>query len=225
MQKSGKTAVIVSLLIVTLLVMAFVFAKPTPRAVKACRDGIDNDGDGYTDYPNDPGCTSKNDKSELNTAIECDDGTDNDGDSAIDMADNGCSSPTDTDESNCGDSVCEGGEDCSTCAADCLDAGQVCCDGTAHTGDCCTNEDCTSPATCENHVCTIADSCSDNDGGWDIFTQGTTSGYLASSYYEHDDICLNSDTLEEFACSGNYNYSSIINCSANYTGCVNGACV
>lgn len=30
-----------------------------------CQDGIDNDGDGYIDYPNDPGCTSPSDESEI----------------------------------------------------------------------------------------------------------------------------------------------------------------
>ncbi|OGJ21656.1 hypothetical protein A3K73_01290 [Candidatus Pacearchaeota archaeon RBG_13_36_9] len=119
MEKSGKTAVIVSVLIALILVTAFVFAKPEPRAAKICSDGLDNDGDGYIDYPDDPGCYSKNDNSELNTAIECDDGSDNDGDSAIDMADAGCASPTDNDESNCGDSVCEGVEACDACVADC----------------------------------------------------------------------------------------------------------
>ena len=34
------------------------------RARPACRDGIDNDGDGRIDYPADPGCSSKNDNSE-----------------------------------------------------------------------------------------------------------------------------------------------------------------
>ncbi len=33
-----------------------------------CSDGIDNDGDGLTDYPADPGCTSSSDNDETNTA-------------------------------------------------------------------------------------------------------------------------------------------------------------
>ncbi len=32
-----------------------------------CNDGIDNDGDGLIDYPNDPGCSSATDNSEINT--------------------------------------------------------------------------------------------------------------------------------------------------------------
>jgi len=101
-----------------ILVIGLVIA-PAPRAAKACSDGIDNDGDGYTDYPDDPGCSRATDKSELNPEIECDDGSDNDGDSNIDSADSGCSGPTDDDETDCGDGVCEGGETSGTCPADC----------------------------------------------------------------------------------------------------------
>lgn len=90
-----------------------------PRGAKACRDTVDNDNDGYTDWPDDPGCANKNDNSELNPNIECDDGADNDGDEAIDSDDNGCTGPTDDDETDCGDSVCEGGEVCDVCVADC----------------------------------------------------------------------------------------------------------
>jgi len=32
---------------------------------KLCQDGEDNDGDGLIDYPNDPGCSSPLDNSEL----------------------------------------------------------------------------------------------------------------------------------------------------------------
>ncbi len=34
-----------------------------------CNDGIDNDGDGYTDYPSDPGCSSATDDSEYNAPV------------------------------------------------------------------------------------------------------------------------------------------------------------
>lgn len=34
-----------------------------------CNDGIDNDGDGRIDYPNDPGCVSYNDDSEFNQVV------------------------------------------------------------------------------------------------------------------------------------------------------------
>ena len=37
----------------------------------ACGDGLDNDGDGLTDYPNDPGCSSSSDTDETNAATGC----------------------------------------------------------------------------------------------------------------------------------------------------------
>ncbi len=54
-----------------------------------CDDGIDNDGDGYTDLE-DCGCADICDTIEgINTA-ECNDGIDNDGDGLIDLADPHC---------------------------------------------------------------------------------------------------------------------------------------
>ncbi len=76
----------------------------TPPA--ACADGLDNDGDGKTDYPADPGCSSSTDTDEYNAPIAaCSDGLDNDGDGKIDYGtatsnDPGCTSNTDTDEYN-----------------------------------------------------------------------------------------------------------------------------
>ena len=66
----------------------------------ACSDGIDNDGDGKTDYPFDPDCfdTMDNDES---PSTACKDGIDNDGDGKIDWPfDPGCSSAYDTDETD-----------------------------------------------------------------------------------------------------------------------------
>ena len=68
-----------------------------------CSDDVDNDGDGLIDYPNDPGCTSATDNSEINTITyyQCNDGDDNDNDGYIDYPnDPGCSSPTDNSEYN-----------------------------------------------------------------------------------------------------------------------------
>ena len=75
--------------------------------VKQCDDGLDNDHDGFIDYPTDPGCSSRTDNSELPvntpppTTPQCDDGIDNDHDGKIDYpADPGCSSRTDNNEAN-----------------------------------------------------------------------------------------------------------------------------
>jgi len=35
-----------------------------------CKDSVDNDGDGLTDYPADPECTDKNDNSESDLTLE-----------------------------------------------------------------------------------------------------------------------------------------------------------
>ncbi len=43
---------------------------PTPPSVYACSDGVDNDGDGLTDFPGDPGCDSIADDDEFNTPQE-----------------------------------------------------------------------------------------------------------------------------------------------------------
>ncbi|MGN6111296.1 MAG: hypothetical protein ACTHU0_39735 [Kofleriaceae bacterium] len=61
-----------------------------------CSDGIDNNGDGKTDYPQDPGCSSPADDTEDTvcpgaTCPACSDGIDNDGDLLIDYpADTAC---------------------------------------------------------------------------------------------------------------------------------------
>lgn len=62
---------------------------------RECSDGLDNDGDGFVDHPDDPGCRVASSPSET---PECDDGLDNDGDGDIDTADSGCVDPSDTSE-------------------------------------------------------------------------------------------------------------------------------
>ncbi len=42
---------------------------PTPTPVTQCGDGTDNDADSWTDYPNDPGCSSASDSNESNTLV------------------------------------------------------------------------------------------------------------------------------------------------------------
>lgn len=67
-----------------------------------CDDGSDNDGDGFSDYPQDPGCTSVTENSELSSR-QCDNGIDDDGDARVDWRSDGtgdpnCSSLTDNTE-------------------------------------------------------------------------------------------------------------------------------
>ncbi|MBY0399797.1 hypothetical protein K2X89_05845, partial [Myxococcota bacterium] len=60
-----------------------------------CNDGLDDDGDGFSDFPDDPGCSDDLDASERGTKFQCDNGLDDDGDLAIDFpSDSGCLHPT-----------------------------------------------------------------------------------------------------------------------------------
>ena len=57
-------------------------------AFPVCSDGLDNDGDLLTDFPEDPGCPFAEGTKE---DPECDDGLDNDGDGTVDFDDPDCS--------------------------------------------------------------------------------------------------------------------------------------
>ncbi|MFN3198141.1 MAG: hypothetical protein ACE366_06955 [Bradymonadia bacterium] len=69
-----------------------------------CENGEDDDGDGLTDYPLDPGCEGPDDEDEVDPeAPACGDGADNDDDELIDLDDPGCASPADPSENDqCG---------------------------------------------------------------------------------------------------------------------------
>lgn len=72
--------------------------------VAPCGDGIDNDSDGVTDYPADPGCASSSDTDETNPAIAavCSNGMDDDNDTTMDWpGDYGCSAASGTSEAFC----------------------------------------------------------------------------------------------------------------------------
>ncbi len=73
-----------------------------------CNNGVDDDNDGHTDYPNDPGCTSLNDNDESDSCDPvnnpsacpaCANGADDDGDGLTDFPnDPGCVSAADVNE-------------------------------------------------------------------------------------------------------------------------------
>ena len=74
--------------------------------------------------------------------------------------------------------------------------------------------------------CGVADSCSDTDGGFNIFFQGTVSGSTAGIPFSNTDSCATSVILTEHRCSGTAPVSSSENCLTNSTSsCINGACV
>ena len=137
------------------------------------------------------------------TKYQCSDKIDNDGDGKIDMNDAGCSSRNDNDESNCGDTICEGGETCTSCMTDC--------------GACPTTSIITT---------TIPNSCSDTDGGYNINVKGTISGYYNGQPYVNTDYCSSTTVLLEYYCIGGSKSSSSYPCAGNTTSsCVDGACI
>lgn len=75
-----------------------------PQIDPQCVDGIDNDGDGLVDFPEDPGCWGNEDDAEL---AACSDGIDNDGDGLTDFPDDpGCYAPFYTiEDPQCSDGV------------------------------------------------------------------------------------------------------------------------
>lgn len=78
----------------------------TIAASGPCADGIDNDGDGWVDYPSDPGCSGSNDATE-GPNPQCSDGLDNDGDGWTDApADAGCNDLRDDSEGSDPPPVC-----------------------------------------------------------------------------------------------------------------------
>lgn len=94
----------IALVVTTPIVLNQQFETSPEPVPAACADGIDNDGDGNTDYPADSGCTSASDDDEAGAvqapAKACFDNIDNDGDGLIDYpTDLGCDSADDDDES------------------------------------------------------------------------------------------------------------------------------
>ncbi|MCZ6784488.1 MAG: S8 family serine peptidase [Proteobacteria bacterium] len=76
-----------------------------------CADGLDNDGDGLFDHPDDPGCDDAGDLDENSPLLVCDDGVDNDGDGLTDIADPGCRDPTwPLEDPECADGVDNDGD-------------------------------------------------------------------------------------------------------------------
>ncbi|MEM7815932.1 MAG: hypothetical protein QXN71_02320 [Candidatus Aenigmatarchaeota archaeon] len=81
---------------------------------------------------------------------------------------------------------------------------------------------------CINGTCSLppSDSCSDSDGGVNVWTRGTVSGVYNGNQYSYTDICINNWTLSEWYCVGNYAYNiGNYTCTGNFTACLNGACV
>ncbi|MBW2975214.1 hypothetical protein KY366_05845 [Candidatus Woesearchaeota archaeon] len=87
-------------------------------------------------------------------------------------------------------------------------------------------ETCLSPEECVSGACVIPDSCSDTDGGWIFDVKGVASGYLSEVSYNSTDFCLDSATIVEYSCFGDYAYNTTISClDLNATSCSDGECI
>jgi hypothetical protein len=192
--------------------------KPTYQ----CNDHVDNDGDGFCDFnwrkaycrdgstPGDPACISKDDNDESG---DCTPACDTNQDCGV----NGY----------IGDPYCWEGdvyrdyitytcENAGKCSAVCNS--QI----SGYLWDNCQGNG------CSNGQCVTGnpDSCTDSDGGSNLFVKGTVSGYFDNIPYSKTEICLSSTELLEYYCGGNYHYNFTYNCAGNMTSaCSNGACV
>ncbi|HEX7167934.1 MAG TPA: hypothetical protein VF230_13235 [Acidimicrobiales bacterium] len=100
MQQRRRAALAVLMLFSAVLTGVTFLVAPPAQATHGtqCHDGIDNDGDGLTDYGFDWGCSSYTDNSESPNS-QCSDGVDNDGDGRTDYpSDYGCSYYSDDSE-------------------------------------------------------------------------------------------------------------------------------
>ncbi|MEK6964447.1 MAG: hypothetical protein AABX70_08565 [Nanoarchaeota archaeon] len=214
----------------------------TVQPFTACNDGTDNDNDGLSDYPNDPGCSSSQDASETSSSLICDNGLDetNDADSLADYrlngGDLGCTNSTDASEINgqCDDLADNDGDTYTDYPTDpgCFsysDASEL---GSAQCDDNIDNDGdgfidypddngCSSPT--DNLEST--NSCTDTDGGFIVTIQGSISGVSNNTGYNYTDTCLGTTLLDEHTCSGTQPNHFTYNCTGNYTGCSNGACI
>ncbi len=220
-----KTVVVAALLMLAIAIPLLVQAAP-----KLCNNGADDDNDGLTDYPNDPGCSSQGDNTETGTDV-CDNGLDetNDADALADYrlsgGDTGCTSVTDTSEidGECDDKTDNDGDGQIDYSADagcssyqdndetnCGDgavSGSEVCDGTNLNGQTCVTQGfgggtLSCGATCSSFVTTSCwtNTCSDTDGGTVQGTQGTVSGSYQGTPYSNTDSCIDSIALTEWRC-------------------------
>jgi len=201
MDKQGKTAILA-----VLIVAIAIFALAVYAAHKQCNNGADDDGDGLTDFPNDPGCSSNNDNSETSSSLVCDNGQDeaNDADTLADFrlvnGDPGCTSAGDTNEQ---DGACDNTFD------DDLDG----------VTDFPNDPECASFADFEYE-------CADTDGGINIVVQGSAFGSNAGVFFNETDFCVDATLLTEYFCASSSNPRALNRTCANETPqCSNGACV
>ena len=171
------------------------------RGTTGCSNLVDDDSDGYIDYPTDPGCSSLADNSEFGTN-QCDNGINDDRDGLIDFReDPGCKSIRDLSEYadprvHCDNSVDDDkdGEIDWPIDVQCSDASDK------------TEAD---------------DGCIDSDRGMNYRTKSAVIGTNNDRSFNNTDYCVNSTYVKEFFCSGTAKNDTNYRCGF---GCSNGAC-
>jgi hypothetical protein len=165
--------------------------KPSKPSAE-CSDHIDNDGDGYCDF--------------AWKKAYCDDGST--------VGDSGCSAKDDNDETNCGDGVCEGGENSNNCPVDCvIETHKVCSSGYCVEVNGTGTDECISNYDCMN--------CNDTDW-YNIYVKG----YCFDAIGNFSDYCDGTEYVAEYYCNANWSEcaNSTELCPSGFE-CSDGACV
>jgi len=202
MNKNAKVASIVTLVLAVLVLSVFSLAAP-----KKCNNNLDDDNDGLIDYPNDLGCSSKNDNTETSSALICDNGVDQTNDADIlANGDPGCTSATDSSEI---DGQCD----------DLLDN-----DGDTHIDYGLSNGKDSKCTSFSDNDESPRDNCSDSDG-FNQGVQGTVSGDDESIPYSLTDFCVSTTVLKEYHCGSLLTDYAPLNTDVNCNvTCSNGVC-
>lgn len=77
----------------------------------------------------------------------------------------------------------------------------------------------------EEEVVEEEDTCSDSDGGADIYEKGTTSGnYGTAGYMNNQDYCIGEDQIVEYYCKHDWQQYKTYDCPSGYV-CSDGECI
>ena len=184
---------------------------PGGQSGRGCGNGIDDDNDGLIDYPNDPGCTSRKDRTETDPNLICDDGLDatHDADTLADFRVSG------------GDPGCAYSQDAIETDGDCDDLIDNDADTHVDFGNNGDSECLSFSSNSEDP----RDYCSDSDNGIDESTLGTVTGEDASVTFSYTDSCADANNLNEYYCGDKpEGYDPLYQIIVCANGCSNGVC-
>ncbi len=146
---------------------------------------------------------------------ECNDGSDNDGDGNIDLSDTGCTNSSDDDETNCGDGVCEGGEDVISCSSDCSGGVPSSCDGVWNQTDIDAGTECDGGAHCEDTCTCPIGFTADGAGGCDLNPEiniGTIFSVWNNIFFDSQDLPKDISISDYSNYYVNFSNSAELNC-------------